>query len=1663
MSIVISAYAKTAFCEFLLPAVNNTDTGLELRKNIFSLSEDVVLHLEVVEKEWFLRGTGQYTVSGQGGGEGAPLKDGDIFTIHGRNGERVSLIVRETEVAFSVFRKYDIRALEEISIGNEPDNQISYQYRGLVSRRHAILRRTGQGFSIQDVSSNGTFIGGRKINGVQRLQVGDCINIFGLKLVYLGNLIAVHAPVENECVVSAALPKYIQPDVWEQGEGQDPPEEKKFFHRAPRTSQKLETDPIEIEPPPAPREEGRRPLWMAIGPSLTMMIPMLLGSAMAVWNARSSGVNTGIYRYTGIFTAGGSALLGVFWALANIRYHKKEIRLGEEMRVRAYGDYLAKRWEFIREKYEKSRSILHTLYPAASVAASYGEDSVELWNRNPRHGDFLYQRLGTGHIPFQMAILVPKERFTLKSDELLEKPRMLQEEYGTLHDVPVGVDLLSHKLVGVVGGAGKRGAFDIVRLLTAQIAANNCYTEVKLVYLYDKKKDEEDWEYVRWLPHVWSGDKKTRFVASDKAEASDVLFELTGVLRMRSEDERLRKNTLPKPYYVMVVSDMSLLEGELVAKYIYGGEPCCGLTTLILSEGREQLPNECEYLLQKDSDFCGIYNLAEEEKLPVHFDAVSGEQMEGFARRLLPIEVREMEKGGDIPDSLTFFEMYKVQRPQDLEVEERWRKNRTYKNMRALIGAGGGGVPCCLDVHEKYHGPHGLVAGTTGSGKSETLQTYMLSLAINFSPEDVGYFIIDYKGGGMAGLFDGLPHIIGSISNLSGSQVHRAMVSIKSENRRRQRIFNENNVNNINLYTKLYKNGEVKEPVPHLFIIIDEFAELKREEPEFMKELISVAQVGRSLGVHLILATQKPSGTVDDNIWSNARFRLCLRVQDRQDSADMLHKPDAAYITQAGRGYLQVGNDEVYELFQSGYSGAPYEEDDDHGKTEIASLLSLSGKAALVGNSLKSRRQTQARNSWIRQLLQTVRAAADASKETIPRFAADPDRIGAFFAQARLLRLEYPCSDYNSRRVEELIQLYAENYGRLEMLSLEEQARTVLELADRRHKKLPETKVRTQLEAVIGYLGEVARREGYDHQMQLWLPPLPKVLYLKDLQGLWNGIPKGAGQRAWAGAWGSSAAKWNLGVPVGLCDDPVNQAQMPLIVDFAGGGHLAVCGTPASGKSSFLQTLLFALINCCRPDWLNIYAIDFSSRMLSCFERAPHVGGVMYEDDVEKTDKFFYMIEGMAEERKQLFRGGNYAQYVQARGVRLPAVLVAVDNVGAFREKTENRYDHRMLRLAKEGVGYGIYFALSAAGFSSSEIPTKMGENIKTVVCLQMNDKYAYSDAMRTRGIEVLPEGNVKGRGLALVGESALEFQTALALEAEDDFGRMEAVKEVCEKMNTAWKGDCARGIPLIPHRPVWSEFEQLDDVRRMQSGHRYLPIGYDMGSAGVYGIDLGRMFSYLVSGRAHTGKTNFLKVVIRSAAVKQGRVVVIEHGAEELKAAAEAAGADYIDSGKAQGEFFAGIVEPFRQRNRRKRVLLEQGKEEFEIYESMQEEKPYFIVISGFAAFVQSLLKPEEGVPDIRGFVENIAERGKLHNVFFFFGINPEDPGNAFGTRLYNGFTGYHTGIHLGGAVTQLRYFDFSNIPYLEQGKPQKPGIGMVPVGNGDAAERVVIPLAGG
>ena len=303
--------------------------------------------------------------------------------------------------------------------------------------------------------------------------------------------------------------------------------------------------------------------------------------------------------------------------------------------------------------------------------------------------------------------------------------------------------------------------------------------------------------------------------------------------------------------------------------------------------------------------------------------------------------------------------------------------------------------------------------------------------------------------------------------------------------------------------------------------------------------------------------------------------------------------------------------------------------------------------------------------------------------------------------------------------------------------------------------KFPEIKEATQLDTVVEYLGKVAKSGGYESTMSLWLPPLKDYIILDELEGY--------GDRAYHnGKWNDTESHWSLEAMVGLCDDPENQNQVPFTVDFALNGHCAVIGSVVSGKSTFTQTLMYSLCSRYSPEQLNIYLMDFSSQALSPFEKAPHCGGVFYESDIEQIGKLFNMVSKITEQRKKTFKGGNYAQYVKAHGTEFPAIIIAIDNYAAFAEKTEGKFDHAIMQLSREGAGYGMYLFLSAQGFGMNEIPNRIADNLGCVTALSLADKFKYMDVLRTTSLPILPESNIRGRGLAKVNDRFLEFQAAV-------------------------------------------------------------------------------------------------------------------------------------------------------------------------------------------------------------------------------------------------------------------------------------------------------------
>lgn len=1560
MSLMLTGYSNSGCQEFIMPEKDNANHSIILDHNIFGTTEDLSLHFDIVDSKWrFVDFSSNCTLDSRSITPGKFITSGDIIYIFAGS-VHIAVIITEFFVDINEPQKYDINNVTSVTIGTEEDNDIIIEGIPLVSRHHAVLTINQGSCTIADKSSNGTFVNGRRVQSQAQIMYGDHISLFGTQIVWLGDIIAIW----NKCgQIRCSLPPAPVQKALTPKRVESSSEKERYFRRSPRNLPRFHTEKIDIEAPPQPQKSVRRPLLLTIGPSLTMALPMVIGTGIAIYGTRASGASAGFYMYTGIIIAILSAIIGTVWALVNLNYSKREEAAGERLRTTKYKEYLDRIEQELSEKYTYNTQNLNYIYPDVKRCAQYCRETPELWNRNISHNDFFFLRLGTGSLPFQCQITVPQQKFSLLEDVLLAKPSELAQKYERLKNVPIGIDLKDKGLIGVIG-QGQEATTVILRDLVVQAAANICYTDLKMVFLFDgdTPSNLSRWSFAKWLPHVWSPNHKIRYFASNEAERSEVCFYLANILRLRAEETSTEKQKM-KPHYLVFVSSPELLDGIPAAKYLLGYEKDLGVTTVLFAERFEQLPNNCVDIIENDSEFSGVFNIGHDSETRMHidFDLIDMGTAEQFSRTLTDVEVEESEDGGEIPESLSFLNIYQVRTLSELNISERWIKNRTYETMRVPIGQKSGGSLLNLDIHENFHGPHGLVAGTTGSGKSEVLQTYILSLAVNFSPDDVAFFLIDFKGGGMANLFASLPHLAGHISNLSGNQIHRAMVSIKSENRRRQKIFGQFGVNHIDQYTRLFKAGEADIAIPHLFIVIDEFAELKRDQPDFMRELISVAQVGRSLGVHLILATQKPNGTVDDNIWSNTRFKLCLRVQDKQDSNDVLHKPDAAYLTQAGRCYLQVGNDEIYELFQSGWSGAAYYDDPSAQKSEVACMWSNIGQDVATTGSKRQRKDTNA-----------------AGKEV------------------------------------------------------------------------------SQLSAIVSCLAKTADTMFPDRsRFHLWLPILPKEVYLFDFFKEQSFDGEG---------WPESLAGNSLSVPVGLYDDPANQAQAPLIINLTENGNLAVCGSVMSGKSTFVQTFLYALVHKYSPEYLNIYILDYSNHMLEPFSGLSHVGDVVFDTQLDKTEKLFILLSNIIEERKKLFQGGSYTQFVKATGQMLPYILLVIDNYAGFREKTDNKYESVLLALSREGMNYGLYLAVTAGGFGAGELQNRIADNFRSVVCLEMGDKFKYSEVLRTSHLDVLPESNLKGRGLASVDGRILEFQTALAIQAADDYARAEKLRVCFSEMNRVWNGPRAKHIPTIPENPVWDDFQQcLEDTPHVLQAHTF-PFAWNTKDAAISYIDLSKTYCWLITGKARTGKTNLLKVLAASAVSSLSERYILDFSGNKLRKFATENQSAYISDGKELFEALKGLIPKFKERNAKKQELLATGFDEPEIFVQMQEFPPIFLFIDNLDDFMKIVYTPPEGVGAMAGFIENITEKGYLHNIYIFAGYDYSNATYSVGHKAFSHFTSYKAGIHLGGNTASQRIFDFSALPYSVQSKVTKPGIGLVPPNEYlPAPQEVIIPLLKG
>nr|WP_239157692.1 FtsK/SpoIIIE domain-containing protein [Streptomyces sp. SID13726] len=663
------------------------------------------------------------------------------------------------------------------------------------------------------------------------------------------------------------------------------------YNRPPRILPHLAPERFRLPGPPDP--PGRRPI-----PLLVALAPMLFGVVMVlVWNS---------YYYL-IFMFLSPVLLA-----ANYFSGRRQQRKDYEEKSAVYRRRRAALEEDVREKVATERRLRTESAPDPAVAGLWAVGpGRRLWERRRGDPDHLALRIGTAPQPSLLGI-----------DDAAREDNHTSVHW-TIPDAPVGVDLVECGVVGLAGAGGPVRA--LARWMTAQAAVLHTPRDLRIVVLTDKAS-QDSWHWTRWLPHSRDGLPGTRggavtLIGNDPETVANRVAELVSTLRtrQRAAESTMSKALLSEPDVLVVMDGARRLRDVPGVVSILKEGPAVRIFPLCLDQEERLLPEECTAVVRHENHRLTLRRTGEPEIPDIRPDLVEPGWCERVARGIAPIRDVTPDASEGLPTEVGLLDLLGLPEPTPERVAARWADRPA--STAVLLGSGYDG-PVAFDLVKD--GPHGLVAGTTGSGKSELLQTFVGSLAAVNRPDELTFVLVDYKGGSAFKDCVELPHTLGMVTDLDSHLVQRALTSLSAELTRREHLLAEAGAKDLPEYQGMRRRTPDLVPMPRLVIVIDEFATLYREIPDFIPGLVSIAQRGRSLGIHLILATQRPAGVVNGDIRANTNLRIALRVTDPVESQDVIDTKDAVSISPAtpGRALARLAHGTVVP-FQTAYAGTP--------------------------------------------------------------------------------------------------------------------------------------------------------------------------------------------------------------------------------------------------------------------------------------------------------------------------------------------------------------------------------------------------------------------------------------------------------------------------------------------------------------------------------------------------------------------------------------------------------------------------------------------------------------------------------------------------------------------------------------------------------------------
>lgn len=608
----------------------------------------------------------------------------------------------------------------------------------------------------------------------------------------------------------------------------------------------------------------------------------------------------------------------------------------------AYLAYLEDLREELSGEERERRERTEILTPPPDALYDIVRDPARLWERRRLDGDFLRVRVGTGEMPVRdlkvaqqgSSVLSPPDRF------MLNEASALMSRFRTGTELPLTVPLDRVGNVSVIGP--REDCLRVARALLVQTAATHAPDDVAMALAVPGDR-LADWEWAKWMPHLLDPEQLDGPVAARRIapSAPQLARQIGAELRRRaSYAAEVRRGLSGKDALSMTSRLLVVADGH--------GEdavdlPCpddavglreMSVTMLHLLEQRVQEPGHVGVRITVDGDQVVIEDLREQEPISAHgtVDEVSIPFAEGLARMLAPLRLAA-ESLVDAPLSgpVDFADLLGIDDVAQLDLARLWAPRGERSFLRVPIGVSDAREPVLLDLKESSElgmGPHGLCVGATGSGKSELLRTLVLALVATHPPEDLALVLVDYKGGATFAPFADLPHVAGVITNLENQAglVERVHASLAGEVKRRQQVLKDaGNVADIGDYAALRSDRRPDlDPLPHLFVVIDEFGELLTAKPDFIDLFLSIGRIGRSIGVHLLLSSQRIEGGKLKGLDTYLSYRLGLRTFSADESRTVLDTTDAFHLPPLpGFGYLKVDTSH-YERFKASYVSGAY-------------------------------------------------------------------------------------------------------------------------------------------------------------------------------------------------------------------------------------------------------------------------------------------------------------------------------------------------------------------------------------------------------------------------------------------------------------------------------------------------------------------------------------------------------------------------------------------------------------------------------------------------------------------------------------------------------------------------------------------------------------------